>query len=97
MAVGNDRGGNVLERRCRGCESDARTQTFSARLGVYPGPTLILNGERDWVHRLAERTYAGVAQNARIEIIPHGGHVAGLDEPDAFTDAVRNFAHSLIR
>jgi pimeloyl-ACP methyl ester carboxylesterase len=74
-----------------------RGRDFLARLGVYPGPTLILNGERDWVHRLAERTYAAVAQDARIQIISGGGHVASLDQPDAFADAVRNFANSLLR
>ncbi len=69
-----------------------RGRDFPARLSVFPGPTLILNGERDWVHRRAERAYLAAAQHARMEIIPRAGHVANLDEPEAFTDAVREFA-----
>ena len=64
---------------------------FPAALARYPGPTLILNGQRDWVHRTAERAYARAARNARIQIIARAGHIASLDQPEAFTAAVRAF------
>jgi len=68
---------------------------FRARLSVFPGPALILNGARDWVHRTSEAAYARAAQDARVEIIPSAGHVPCLDNAEAYTDAVRRFARSL--
>jgi pimeloyl-ACP methyl ester carboxylesterase len=69
---------------------------FRAKLGAYPGPTLILNGARDWVHRTAERAFAAAARNARVLPLARAGHIANLDEPDAFTDAVRAFANTTL-
>ena len=69
---------------------------FRTKLASYPGPTLILNGARDWVHRTAERAFAAAAQNARILPLAHAGHVANLDEPEAFADAVRAFANAAL-
>ena len=65
---------------------------FAGALARYPGPTLILNGGRDWVHRTAERAYARAAQDARVQVIANAGHIASLDQPDAFTKAVWGFA-----
>lgn len=65
---------------------------FRAKLAAYDGPALILNGQHDWVHRTAERSFAHVAHNAAVQIIPDAGHIASLDAPDSFTDAVREFA-----
>lgn len=64
---------------------------FRAKLALFPGPTLILNGARDWVHRTSEASFARAAQNARVELVPHAGHVACLDAPVAFADAVKKF------
>lgn len=64
---------------------------FRTKLAVYPGPTLIVNGARDWVHRTAERSFAAAAQDARVQPIARAGHIASLDEPEAFTNAVRDF------
>ena len=68
---------------------------FAAALARYPGPTLILNGERDWVHRTAEKRFARRAQDARVQTIPGAGHIANLDQPEAFTGAVRAFAGTI--
>lgn len=68
---------------------------FAGLLARYPGPTLILNGEADWIHRSAERLYLRAAQNASIQTIPNAGHVANLDQPEAFAQAVRAFAKTL--
>jgi pimeloyl-ACP methyl ester carboxylesterase len=67
---------------------------FAASLSRYDGPTLILNGSRDWVHRSAEGVYVRAARNARVVTVP-GGHIANLDAPEAFTDAVRAFARQI--
>jgi pimeloyl-ACP methyl ester carboxylesterase len=69
---------------------------FRTKLASYPGPTLILNGARDWVHRTAERSFAAAAQDARVLPLARAGHVANLDEPDAFADAVCAFANTII-
>lgn len=68
---------------------------FRKRLAVYPGPVLIVNGERDWVHRTSERAYAQAAQNARIANIDGAGHVPNLDAPAAFNETVREFARTV--
>ena len=68
---------------------------FAAALARYAGPTLVLNGARDWVHRTAEKAYVRAARNARLQIIPQAGHLAGLDQPAAFTAAVRDFANQV--
>ncbi len=64
---------------------------FRARLAAFPGPTLILNGGRDWVHRTAERAFAAAARNARVQTLARAGHIANLDRPGAFSAAVRAF------
>ncbi len=67
---------------------------FRAKLASYPGPTLILNGAHDWIHRTAERSFARAAGNATVQTIPGAGHIAALDAPDAFTAAVRQFSET---
>ncbi|BDI28625.1 carboxylesterase [Capsulimonas corticalis] len=67
---------------------------FVAALGRYDGPALILNGDRDWVHRSAEGVFVRAAQNARAATVP-GGHIANLDAPEAFTAKVREFAREI--
>ena len=71
-----------------------RGADFAAALSRFPGPTLILNGARDWVHRTAERAYARAAQNAHVQVISEASHIASLDQPEAFTAAVRAFART---
>ncbi|MBV9850374.1 MAG: alpha/beta fold hydrolase [Armatimonadetes bacterium] len=69
-----------------------RRVDFRSALARYPGPALILNGRHDRVHRSSEAAFAGAAQNARVLTIARAGHIASLDQPGAFTDAVRYFA-----
>lgn len=65
---------------------------FRAKLAAYDGPTLIVNGERDWIHRTAEKSFAAAAHDAVVRPIAHASHIASLDEPEAFANAVRLFA-----
>ncbi|MER7754583.1 alpha/beta hydrolase [Kitasatospora sp. NPDC097643] len=60
-------------------------------------PVLILNGEKDTAFRSGERAYAAAHPDgrARIELIPRARHLANLDDPAAFTDAVRRFAREV--
>lgn len=68
---------------------------FAPKLAAYPGPVLLLNGSADWGFRMHEKRFLAAAQNGRLEVIPHAFHIANIDQPAAFSEAVRRFAHSI--
>jgi pimeloyl-ACP methyl ester carboxylesterase len=70
-------------------------QRFRPRLARYPGRTLILNGEFDLLFRLSERSFAEVAADPRRILIRRATHLTNLDQPEAFTAAVRRFARGV--
>ena len=70
-------------------------ERFKPRLAAYPGPCLILNGEYDLVFRPTERAFADVAASPRRVLIRGATHLSNLDQPTAFTAAIRRFARSL--
>ena len=82
------RGGSVALRAVVG-------ERFLPRLAAYPGPTLILNGELDLLFRLFAPAFAATAQDARRVRLSGATHLANLDRPAAFSEAVRRFANSL--
>jgi pimeloyl-ACP methyl ester carboxylesterase len=65
---------------------------FQLLLADYPGPTLILNGERDAGPRAGAARFARAARRAEVATIPDAGHACSLDQPDPFNSAVRAFA-----
>lgn len=67
-------------------------ERFKPRLAAYPGPSLLVNGEYDLFFRSTERGFANVAANPRRVTIRRATHLANLDQPEAFTTAVRGFA-----
>jgi pimeloyl-ACP methyl ester carboxylesterase len=70
-------------------------QRFVPRLAAYPGPTLILNGQRDLLFRWSARTFATAAKNARRVLLAGAPHLSNLGRPAAFNEAVRRFARSI--
>jgi len=59
-------------------------------------PTLVLVGDQDGVTPPEKaRELVAVIPNARLVTIPAAGHFSNLEEPVAFTNAVREFLHSL--
>lgn len=64
-------------------------------LQAYPGPILLLNGERDRLFRLRERRWCARLPRARLAILPGAGHLSSWDAPAAFTAAVRAFAEEV--
>lgn len=70
-------------------------QRFVPRLAAYPGPTLILNGQWDLLFRLSAGTFADAAADARRVRLAGALHLSNLDQPAAFTEAVKRFARSL--
>ena len=70
-------------------------ERFIPRLAAYPGPTLILNGELDVIFRLTAPAFAAAAVDARRVRLAGATHLASLDRPLAFSEAVRRFTRSL--
>jgi pimeloyl-ACP methyl ester carboxylesterase len=70
-------------------------ESFRPRLASYPGPSLLVNGQRDLLFRLAEPSFAAVASDARRLVIPGAGHRSNLDRPRSFSAAVRSFARQI--
>ncbi len=72
-----------------------RGKDFRRRLRQYPGPVLILNGERDTLFRLGELRFLAAAPDARLQLVHGAGHVANLEQPDDYTRALRRFARCI--
>lgn len=70
-------------------------EKFAPKLAAYPGPVLLLNGARDLGFRLHEKKFLAAAKNARLQVIPRAFHISNIDQPEIFSDAVRNFARSI--
>ena len=70
-------------------------ERFIPRLAAYPGSTLIINGELDFPFRLWAPAFAAAAHDARRVRLSGATHLANLDRPVAFTNAVRRFATSV--
>ena len=68
---------------------------FSAVLAKYPGPTLILNGERDSATRKGEAKFLAAARNGRAQTVADAGHACNLDQPEKYNQAVREFARAI--
>lgn len=64
---------------------------FRSALASYPGPTLVINGERDVVMRRGEEDHAAAGQDSYTAVIDGVGHISNLHRPEAFTDAIRQF------
>ena len=56
---------------------------------------MILNGELDLPFRLSAPAFAAVAHDARRVRLRGASHLANLDRPAAFSEAVRRFSRSL--
>jgi 3-oxoadipate enol-lactonase len=54
-------------------------------------PTLVVCGDRDRHNLPLSRALAAVMPRADLQVIPDAGHVVNLEQPNAFTEAVRRF------
>lgn len=58
-------------------------------------PVLVTAGRYDEVRPETARHYQGLVPGARIAIFDNSAHMAMLDEPDAYADAVREFLNDV--
>lgn len=72
-----------------------RGRDFIRELRAYDGPVAIINGERDSMFRLSEVMFLAAARDATLQIVPDAGHVANLEQPEAYDRALRRFARSI--
>jgi pimeloyl-ACP methyl ester carboxylesterase len=70
-------------------------EAFAPRLAAYPGPTLIINGEYDLPFRLFAGSFARSARHPRRVRLGGATHLANLDRPAAFDQAIRTFLEGL--
>ena len=68
---------------------------FAPTLTEYPGPVLLLNGQWDLGFRMHEKRFLVAAKRGSIEIIPRAFHLANIDQPEAFSEAVGRFTRSI--
>ena len=71
-------------------------ERFRPRLAKYPGRTLLINGEFDLLFRLSVRSFATAAVDARRVLLRRSTHLTNLDQPAAFSAAVRRFADEVV-
>lgn len=74
---------------------EVMNREFAPKLAAYPGAVLLLNGRMDLGFRMHEKRFLAAAQRGRVEVIPGAFHLANIDQPDAFSEAVRRFARSI--
>jgi pimeloyl-ACP methyl ester carboxylesterase len=70
-------------------------ERFRPRLAAYPGPSLLINGEFDLFFRPTARSFADAAVNPRRLLIRRALHLTNLDQPAAFSAAIRRFARAV--
>ena len=75
--------------------SEMAGKDFSVVLAQYPGPSLILNGERDAPSQRGQSKFVSAARQGRVQIIPEAGHACNLDQPEKYNLAVQEFTQSI--
>jgi len=84
-----------LDRRTVGAVFRAgRTFDVSRELTRLTIPALVLVGERDRPNLRLSRDLAERLPNAELRVVPGAGHLANLDAPEAFNEALREFIDS---
>jgi pimeloyl-ACP methyl ester carboxylesterase len=69
-------------------------ENYREKFASYPGPSLVLNGQWDLVHRAGERKHAAAATDAEVTVLTGAGHVCNLERPSAYAVEVRDFYRS---
>jgi pimeloyl-ACP methyl ester carboxylesterase len=96
MATSTHRSAQGLARAARGmlAQRDARVMKSLPNIKA---PALIIVGADDTAFLASADYMASKIPNAHKIVIPHAGHAANLDQPEAFNQAVAGFLESLDR
>ncbi len=84
----------ALARSLRGMGAGAQAPLFD-RLARYPGPVLLVVGERDPKFRAIATELEAGFRDARVRVIEGAGHAAHLEAPDAFGAVLRAFLSTI--
>jgi pimeloyl-ACP methyl ester carboxylesterase len=91
-------GHNILRR----AEQDASEQLYlikhtetidwPSRLSALQVPTLLINGDQDFVAPTAAMQYvASLLPNSRLEVLPKTGHIPAMTQPDRVAQLIADF------
>jgi 3-oxoadipate enol-lactonase len=74
-----------------GCAAALANHDFRSQVGSVTRPVLFVVGEKDGTTPAAMRQIHETLQGSKFVQLPGAGHISSLDQPDAFTRAVREF------
>jgi len=83
--------GLAAPRRLRAAFREGRRFDVRRELAGLLVPTLVLVGGRDRANLGLSRTLAAQLPNAELRVLPGAGHIANIEAPEAFTEALRDF------
>ena len=72
-------------------------EPLHARLRDVQAPTLVIAGSLDARYCAIAREIEGSIPNSSLVVIPEAGHTTHLEQPAAFTEAVRGFLDACLR
>jgi pimeloyl-ACP methyl ester carboxylesterase len=74
----------------------AQRTDSSDLLATISCPTLVLAGEQDaLIPASTQQEYAARIPGAQFSVIPYAGHLANLEQPEAFVQVLRGFLGAL--
>jgi 3-oxoadipate enol-lactonase len=74
-----------------GCAAALANHDFRSQVGSVTRPVLFVVGEKDGTTPAAMRQLHETLRGSKFMQLPGAGHISSLDQPDAFTRAVREF------
>ncbi|HEY1360624.1 MAG TPA: alpha/beta fold hydrolase [Xanthobacteraceae bacterium] len=74
-----------------GCAAALADHNYAAAVGTVTRPVLFMAGEKDGVTPIAMRKLSAALPGSRYVELPGAGHISNLDQPQAFTEVVRDF------
>lgn len=66
-----------------------------ARLTMLDCPILFVNGANDKASRKGETAFLAATRHGELTILPDAGHLCSLEQPERFTNAVRQFGQAV--
>jgi pimeloyl-ACP methyl ester carboxylesterase len=73
---------------------EARRIRWHGCLSSYEGRVHVLNGEKDTPHVRAQVKFLESVPHGDAELVPGAAHLANLERPEEYTEAVRRFART---